>query len=114
MEQNTIKDIIDTEVAIKKMLEEERNRASQWLSRIRVETEKNEQDEINRLDESTRGAKEQAQKTAENRAEKTIQDAVSMGRRLEALSDHHLQQTVWQHIGCIVPRTENDRQNVQN
>lgn len=114
MEQNTIKDIIDTELAIKKMLEDERKRASQWLSRIRKETERKEQLEINRLDESTRGAREEAQTKAENRADKIIQDAVSLGRNLEELSDHHLQRTVWQHIACIVPRTEHDRQNVQS
>ncbi len=114
MEQNTLKDIIDTELAIKKMLEAEQKRASEWLSRIRKETESKEQDEINRLADSTRRAREDAQSAAENRADKIVQNAVSLGRQLENLSDHHLQRTVWQHISCIVPRTENDRQNVQN
>lgn len=113
MAQNTLKIIIDTENAIRAMLAAERQKAAEWLERVKREAEESLREETARLAEVAGQKAAAARLAAQRGAEETVQLAARRAERLENLGAEELRQIVRPHLARIVPETVDDRADVE-
>lgn len=103
MQQDTLKEILDAEKAIKDMLDAEQQKADTWFKQTKLEIEQATQSELARLKESVMQSEPAARKAAEDKAAEIIQRATSLAERLARIEEEHLKQIVHQHIAAIIP-----------
>ncbi len=113
MGNNILHEVVAVETEIQRNLEAEKERAHEWIEKVRREAE----EEVARAEEEfgklCATALEKARADAERRAARIVEESAAKGEVLKGLDSKSLMETIMKHIVRILPGGDNDRQDVK-
>ncbi len=114
MEKDVLATILELEKEIEEQLENERNKANQWLDSAKRDIETELAAKVRELDISLHEAVAAARESAEKQADAILTKAVEQTRLLSKISDDTLKRIISDHIGRILPGSDYDSQDLQS
>mgnify|MGYP001573073268 FL=1 len=103
MEDDILSKIVEVEKEIQERLEIEKNKAHEWLEKVKKDAEKELITAEKELNESLNQELQDAKQHAEKKASEILLDAQTKAERLEKLSDEILKTVILKHIIRILP-----------
>ncbi len=113
MEDDILSKIVEVEKEIQERLEIEKNKAHEWLEKVKKDAEKELITVEKELNESLNQELQDAKQHAEKKASEILLDAQTKAERLEKLSDEILKTVILKHIIRILPGKQYDSQDVK-
>ncbi len=113
MEDDILSKIVEVEKEIQERLEIEKNKAHEWLEKVKKDAEKELITVEKELNESLNQELQDAKQHAEKKASEILLDAQTKVERLEKLSDEILKTVILKHIIRILPGKQYDSQDVK-
>jgi len=103
MEKDILAKIIEVEKGIQERLESEKIKASEWVEKVRKESETEISREEEKANESCKKNIDEAVADAESKAYEILKDASALAEKLGTISDEQLEKVVLKHIASILP-----------
>jgi hypothetical protein len=113
MERDILASVIEVESEIKRRLASERQKAGEWLEKVKTEIEEETAREEAGLKEDFHKKIEAEKRDAEERAFKILQNAKSRAEKLENLHDEILRGIISKYIIRILPEDIHDSPDVK-
>ncbi len=98
---------------IQRKLEAEREKAYEWIEKVRRETEEEVAREEEEFEKSCSAVLEETRTDAEKKAARIVEEATARCGKLEGLDGESLREIVMKHIVRILPGGDNDRKDVK-
>jgi hypothetical protein len=103
MTEGTLREVMEVERDIKRMLEAESANAREWLQRQKKAVERDGRSAAAELERRRRGNRAQAAAAAEEEAARVVARARACARRFDELDEAWLTDVVWRHLVGIGP-----------